>query len=275
MIYGKFNKNIKYMDNVIITNDGLFIQEYNEDLEVLETNRIVKDLSFYYKNYVELSPDLTFGGLLNTLEPHINNLEEHFMADTRRWPLKPFFDCMKNDITEDLKFTEVNFSWIYEYYEHLNRRSGIVEKTMDEYIYLTAFGNDNDRYSISFIELNNLKNIPVKINNRCKVYGTDRKTIILEFDKDIRLNEFISALLSEITLSGSPERMKNQLDFLIKERFNYDESELILWEDIQLEWLDKELETAISEEEHEWAERVRLKIEEVEKKKENYEKKKK
>lgn len=255
------------MENIIISNDGIFIREFNDNLECWETNKISEELSYYYKDSVKLDPNLTFGGLFAQLEPYLFKLEEHFMSETRKWPLKPFFDAIKGEIKEDLNFTEIQFSWSYDYFEYLDRKTGKTEKSLDNYIHLGALGVVDEHgignYSLSFVELNNIKNVPVKIIKECKISGKDRKTI-LEFEREMNLYEFIGALFNEITFYGSPTKAQEQLDIL-NERCNkvYDESELIPWEDIQLEMLEEELLEALAEEDYEWAERVRLEMEKV------------
>jgi hypothetical protein len=258
------------MENIIISNDGIYTREFNDNLGIWETTKISEELSYYYKDFVELDENLTFGGLFAQLEPYISKLEDHFMGDTRKWSLKPYFDWIKEDITEDLGFIQIQFSWVYQYYEFLDRKTGKTNKSLDEWVHLNALGNHDEHgicdYSISFTELNNLKMVPVKIIKECQISGVDRKSPILEFERDINLRDFIACLLKEITFNGSPERMREQLSVL-NERCNesYDESELIPFKTIQLEWLEEELNDALGEEDYEWAERVRLEIEKVKK----------
>lgn len=256
------------MDNIIIKNDGLFIRKFNDNLKIMEVLPISEEISFYYRDLVELAPDLTFGGLFQTLEPYLVKLENHFLAETGKWPLLPFFEAIKGDMTEDLNFTEIQFSWSYDYFEYLDRKTGKTEKSLDHYIHLGALGvvdeNGVGNYSLSFVELNNIKNVPVRIIKDCQIFGMDRKTPILEFEKEMNLHDFIGALFNEITFYGSPARAKEQLEVL-NERCNieYNEEDLIPWENIQLEMLNGELEEALGEEDYEWAERIRLEIEKV------------
>ncbi len=257
------------MENIIITNDGFFVQEYNSNLNILEVLPISEELSYYYSNLVELSPDLTFGGLFKTLEPYIHKLEDHFLADTRKWPLLPYFEAIKSDVKEDLGFMAIQFSWSYDYWEHFDRKAGKIEKYLDNYIHLNGLGEDPEHgiinYSLSFVELNNIKNVPVKIIRECQIYGTDHKTIVLEFEKDIKLRDFIGGLLHEITFYGSPDQMKEKSNILLERSKNFDISESISWESIQLQWLAEELGEALEEEDYEWADRVRKEIEKVSK----------
>jgi hypothetical protein len=258
------------MEGVILTNNGILTNKFNDNLNVMETLPISESLSYYYNDYVNVSDDLTFGGLFSILEPYIDVLEEHFMADTLKWPLKPYFDLIKEDIDEDLKFKEIQFSWNYQYFEYDDRRTGKKEKSLEEYVHLNAIGESDEygicNYSLSFVSLNNIKDVPVKILKDCKIYGMDRETLLLEFDKEIKLKDLISSLLHEITFYGSPERNKEQLEILT-ERLDhqYDESELVSWKDMELEFLNDELNEALSEENYEWAERVRLEIEKIKK----------
>jgi hypothetical protein len=258
---------IYIMENIIISGDGIFVREFNENLKIVELVPISEELSYYYRDVVELSDDLTFGGLFAQLEPYLDKFESHFLAETRKWPLQPFFDAIKGDVKEDLNFTEIQFSWTYDYYEYSNRKTGEVEKSLDEYIHVGALGqvdeNGVGNYSISFVELNNIKNVPVKIIKDCSISKKYEKSPILEFEKEMNLRDLIGALFHEITFYGSPERTKEQLEILSEKCDIGEESGMIPWENIQLEWLEEELEEALEVENYEWAQRVRIEIEKL------------
>jgi len=257
------------MENLIIKKEGIFTHEFNENLKITEVVPLSQPLSYYYRDLVELEPDLTIGDLFQVLEPYLPKLEDHFRSETRGWPLQPFFESIKGEVEEDLKFTEIQFSWTYQYFEYLDRKTGITDKSLENYIHISALGetdeNGIENYSLSFIKLNNIKGVSVKIIKKTQICnGYSAKDPILEFEKGMNLFEFLGALFHEITFYGSPERAQEQLKIL-DERCDqiYGDSELIPWETIQLEMLEEELVEALEIEDYEWAERVRLEIERI------------
>lgn len=258
---------------ITIHKDGIYTKEFNENLNIEDFTRIGYDIEYYYKDEIQLEDGLTLGQILNVLEPYISKLEEHFASDTKKWPLQPFFDAIKRDVKEDMMLKEIHLAWCYQYFENPDRKTGTIDKTLDEYIDLYAVGESGEKYSIEFIELNNIKNVPVKIITDVKLYdGYANKLPIIEFTKNMTLRDFIGSLLFELTFYGTPENAQKQLEMLneISEKIKTgDKSELVPFETLQLQWLEDELQTALEEEDYEWAQRVKNDIELLKEKMEN------
>jgi len=272
------------MEIITIQNNGLFIKSFNENIKNYESSEVTSDIKYHYNDIVEFGEDLTLEGLFNTLEPFVDILNDDFSADTRKWPLKPFFDSIKNDPKEKTEIKEVKFEWINECISYVDRKTGKQKSTLYNSLQMCGVGmnskNEPEHYSLGFISLNDIKYAKLHAIKECSIEQYDSDTrerkIILEYEKDITLRELISTLLYEITFYGSPENMKQEEDHLKEmlkksdeefaqmiEENSFEKSTVI--EDFQIEMLKDELQEALDEENFEWAKRVKEKIEQIQK----------
>lgn len=269
------------MEKLIINNEGIFVQVYNDNLKRVELERVTSEIQYHYNDLLELSDDLTFGKLFEALEVFLDEFDRDFMADTRKWPLKPYFDWVKKDKKdEEQNLTEIFFEWVNDCMTTLDRKSGKNQTTWSSYLAMSALGKDESgeiiTYSTSFVDLCDLKDLPVKIRKICTLdeynsnSGETKK--LFEYDSEVTFREFLSALFHEITFYGSPDTQKEERDEIFgKENFFDGMTEEEMMEqstpfyEIQLEWLDEELKEALAEENFEWAKRVQDEIDLVKK----------
>ena len=260
---------------ITLNKNGLFTSEYDDNLKINKLTPI-ENLRYHYNDILVLSPGLTYGEVMSVLESHKDILETDFIADTRGWPLQPYFDWIKEEKTEDLDFKHIDFEWINDCHSYMDRKRGVKETNLWTYLSMGAKGNDGINYSLSFTSMNNLKDVPVVLTKECdlSIFDSEKGEMVnlLKYTHETKLREFIAALLSEITFYGDPENIKKQKEELVErsdELENLTPEELVEattpWEVVQLGWLEDELKEALTEENYEWAGRVRDEISKVQK----------
>lgn len=269
-------------DFIQLQKDGFYISEYNENLKKTELIKIENPFWYYYNHELVLGENIVYGDIFTNLEPYLGKLEEHFLADTKGWEMQDWFDEIKKEKTkEEVKFFEIRFSWYIDAFIHFDRKTSQNENSFDKYLSFSAIAKsteneiEEENYGISFIDIQNLRDIPVTFDRKCEIIlwnpETKKRDNIFEFDTGITLREFIACLFHEITFYGSPKSTKNEwkkLEENIEEYNQYDkddETKFIPFSKIKLEWLEKELEEALSEENFQWAENVRKEIDQIKK----------
>lgn len=270
------------IDTIHLRKDGFYISEYNENLKQTEWISINKPFWYYYNHELVLEQGITFGAIFMQLEPYLDKLEEHFLAETRGWNMKVWFDELKKEKTkETVRFFEIRFNWHIDTFFYFNRKTNQNENSLEKYLSFSAMAksekreNGEEKYGISFMDIQNLRDVPVVFNKHCDISiwnkETKQKDVLFEFEEGITLRQFIACLFHEITFHGSPETTREDFKSLketIEETEKLDpndESHFIPFSKIRLEWLEEELKEALSEENYQWAENVRKEIERVKK----------
>lgn len=267
-------------DMIQLKKDGFYISEYNENLQQPTLIKIDKPLWYYYNHELTLDEGITYGDLFSNLEPYLDKLEEHFLAETRGWKMQLWFEEIKKNKTKDeVQYFEIRFTWHFDTFIYFNKKTNQNENSLSKYLSFSAMAkseeieNEEDRYSTSFIDIQNLRDLPVVFDKHCEISVWDSETkksdSLFKFEENITLRELIACLFNEITFYGDPESTDEQKEKL-NERFKEyeeldknDETKFIPFSKIKLECLEKELEEAISEENFEWAENVRKEIKKV------------
>ena len=269
------------LDIIQLKKDGFYTSEFNENLKKPELVKIENPFWYYYNHQITLDDNITFGDLFSNLEPYLDKLEEHFLAETKGWKMKLWFDEMKKDKTkEDIQFFEIRFSWHFDPFFYLNRKTSQYENSLSKYLSFSAMEKSEEaesgeeRYSTSFSDIQNLRDIPVVFDKNCEItiwnQETKKSDSLFKFEEEITLRDLIACLFNEITFYGDPEstqEQKEKLDESIKEidsADRNDETKFIPFSKIKLERLEKELQEALSEENFEWAENVRKEIKRIE-----------
>lgn len=268
------------LDIIQLKKDGLYISDYNENLKKPELVKIDKPLWYYYNYELTLDDGITYGDLFSNLEPYLDKLEEHFLAETRGWKMKLWFEEIKKDKTKDeVQYFEIRFTWHFDTFIYFNKKTSQNENSLSKYLSFSAMvkseeaENGEDHYSISFIDIQNLRDLPVVFDKNCElsIWNSETKKLdsLFRFEENITLRELIACLFNEITFYGDPESTDEQKEKL-NERFKEyedldknDKTNFIPFSKIKLEWLEKELEEALAEENFEWAENVRKEIKKV------------
>ncbi|WP_415060957.1 hypothetical protein [Flavobacterium sp.] len=265
------------MNEIELRKDGFYILEFNENLEKSEWIKIDQPFWYYYNHQLILEEEITFGEVFLNLEPYLEKLEEHFLAETKGCPMKDWFDEMKKKKTNsEHHFSEIRFYWEADAFSIFDRKTSQYENSLDIYLTFSAIeskGDNEEKYGISFMNFQNFRDVPIALTKDCSIKVFNRETkeykTLFEFEKEISLREFIACLFNEITFFGSPkttkeefEKLENRIETSKKDDRN-DETKFIPFYKIQLEWLEKELEEALSQENFEWAENVTKEIKKV------------
>lgn len=263
------------MDNILLRKDGFYISEYNDNLKQSTLVKIENPLWYYYNHQLVLDEQINFGDIFTNLEPYLEKLEEHFLAETRGWNIRLWFDEIKKEKTkQDIQFFEIRFSWIFDAHEYFNNKTSKYENSLSKYLSFSAMAksqeNEEDHYSTSFMAIQNLRDLPVTFRKECEItlWNKDTKKLdsLFKFEESVTLRELIACLFHEFTFFGDPEDTKKQKELLnhnIEELETIDKndtSKFITSTELQLGWLEKELEQALAEENFEWAENVRKEI---------------
>lgn len=269
------------MLNIIhLKKDGFYISEYNENLKKTEMVKIDRPFWYYYNHELVLDEGITFGDIFTRLEPYLDKLEEHFLAETRGCKMKEWFEEIKKEkIKQDVEFFEIRFSWHFDAFIHFNRKTSRYENNLDKYLSFSVMAKSSEsktgeeKYSTSFMDIQNLRDVPVVFDKQCEISvrnpETKKEDKFFEFEKAVTLRELIACLFNEITFYGSPETTEEASEELeesvkaIDGADRNDETKFIPFFKIKLEWLEKELQEALSEENYQWAENVRKEIERI------------
>jgi len=267
-------------DIIQLKKDGFYAFEYNENLQKATFIRIDRPFWYYYNHELILDEGITYGDVFSTLAPYLDKLEEHFLAETRGWKAKEWFEEINKDKTEgNIQFFEIRFKWHIDALRHFDRKTGKYDNSLTKYLSFSAIAksaereNEEERYATSFMDIQNLREVPLVFDKHCEisVWNTETKQhdTLFEFEDGITLREFIACLFHEITFYGSPKHTKEEFEKLEEsiEEVNgadrNDETKLIPFSKIQLEWLEEELREALSAEDYKWAENVRREIERI------------
>lgn len=262
------------LNTIQIKKDGFYSSEYNENLKKAELVKIDRPFWYYYNHELILDEGITFGDIFLNLEPYLDRLEEHFLAETRGWAMKEWFEELKKDKTEeDVEFFEIRFNWCIDAHTYFDRKTSEYENSLTKYLSFSAMAksaeseNGEERYATSFMDIQNLRDVPVVFDKHCEIsiwnMETKKHDILFEFEDGITLRELIVCLFNEITFYGNPEHAKEQSEELEKRVKETDETKSISFSEIQLEWLEDELQEALSEEDYHWAENVRKEIKRI------------
>lgn len=267
-------------DTIQLKKDGFYISEYNENLKKTELIKIDKPFWYYYNHELILDEGITYGDIFSNLEPYLDKLEEHFLAETRGWKIKEWFEEIKKDKTkEEVEFFEIRFSWNIDTHTYFDRKTSKYDSSLDKYLGFSAMTksaereNGEERYATSFMDIQNLRDVPVVFDKHCEINiwnaETKQHDTLFEFEDGITLRELIACLFHEITFYGNPEHAKEEFEKLeerikeVDETDRNDETKFIPFSKIQLEWLEEELQEALSAEDYKWAENIKKEIKRI------------
>ena len=197
------------MPSVLITKDKIKVRGYNEKI----VNAKVSDLPLYLRFDIELGDDVTFERIFNIVMENEKMFDIIFASSLGGFAINEYFDeflLEPNNDDTDILYLEIGHAtdvWTYE-----------GKKEISHYIDFHGIGKDTT-YSICFTSLNNLKSLPIKINNeiayhnfsyKLKKYRTQMKGI-----QPISVFDFFDAILHEISWHGSPKQRDAQRQELV------------------------------------------------------------
>lgn len=175
---------------------------------------------------VELSPDFTLENLFYFIKQEKDMINIVFYSHIGGFPIEAYIEEIEKDITPNNDYSdldELEMGWYTEYY---------ADNILNSFeIYTALSGNqkkpngDNETYSISFSPLNEIKNIPLRLNKTIIINDDINaskgaiNTILLKSYKNITLYDFLSCILHEISFYGYPgnrDKIIKELDNNIK-----------------------------------------------------------
>ena len=262
-------------DIIQLKKEGFYTSEYNENLKKPELVKIENPFWYYYNHELTLDQDVALGDVFSSLEPYVDKLEEHFLAETRGSEMKAWFEEIKKNKTEDVNFFEIRLSWCINASIYFDRKANKNDNSLEKYLNFSAMKNSTEnesgeeKYDMSFLEIQNLKDVPVVIDKHCCISlwndEAQKEETIFEFEEGVTLRQFIACLFFQITFFGNPSQAKEYWEQLMSNSIEVDEEEANLksYTTIKLEWLAEELQEALSVEDYVWAENIRKEIEKV------------
>lgn len=273
---------------LIITNDKLIYSDYlvdnmgdvvvdNESIFEIEENKLL----YYINEEIRFSNDLTFGrffelllinrDLINIIY-HISlgglNIDEFVYDFYNIEPESKLFHLevswFSDNYVDDIEDTsEMNLTPSFSGYGRLEPETNTTPE--DE--------KGDYGIGISLTKIGELKNVQLKLNNGVKIYNYNEEGINIEFYSDyllFTLNDVIHAILSEITIHGSPQHRENVVNKLagIVEDINTNGIEMVEnvnLDQMKIDSLEFKLEEALKNEEYEKASIIRDKINDIKK----------
>ena len=233
------------MEKLHLKKDGLFTSEKKKFFP------IDKSFSYYLNHYPKIEKGFTVEDLMNFLKNHETEVDNLFLAYTEGFLLEPFSTEMNLPIFKEStsKIGTIEFSWRTD----INnvKEFGKPKFSISEYVILSGFAdNEEQSYSLSFVNLNEIKNAVFKINKNIKYSFTDfgerwdenRKVHTKTFFKGIKhftLQDIIGGFLNEISFYGYPnqsDEIADKLELTVK---NIDISKSSPLEVLQLKWAKK------------------------------------
>ena len=196
---------------------------YNHEKEMEEVNSVIPFLN----EVIEIEKDVTLGDIFNYIEKDKELFDIVFSSHLGHHPIQLYIDdinkeCPKDD-EEDLDYIELR--WFYEHSEYNNKK---YKDEIKVFVDVSAIGDFEDQegfyeegeekpkktgYSIEFIQLRKMKNLPVKINKQLDIYkrnkfgpGKNNEDLIATGEKYFSVYDFFGELLYELSFVGDPEK---------------------------------------------------------------------
>src|SRR5690606_18683458 len=131
------------------------------------------------------------------------------------------FEEIKEDKTEeDVKFFEIRFKWYTDAFRYFDRRTGEYDGSLTRYLSFSAMAksaereNGEERYATSFIDIQNLRDILVVFDKRCKIsvwnIETRQHDTLFEFEDDITLRDLLPVYFAKSRfMVGQRKRRRN------------------------------------------------------------------
>ena len=239
----------------------LYTDNANETQEIYPA-----DIPAHLGDVVELGEFVTFSRVFDLIVDNSALFNTIFANDLGHYPIEQFLEeynkpVSRIDTSFDLEVHIVCQAHNYrdysdfEYYVSF-QGLGILEDDPES--------DEPYGIALSFASLNELKTKYIRINNQVQVYTYTEEGSIEQspvYESDIRLYDFFSAILNEISFFGDSDSRDRVSDDVLRsaEAADSGEEELIPMEGIQAQW-DKELKEAEQEEEHRRLEEVKDKI---------------
>lgn len=211
---------------------------------------IDRPISYYLYHFPKMGKGFTVEDLMHLLKAYETDIDFLFQADTRGFLLQPFFEDINlpEDTEKESKISELEFSWDVSVYN--KKEFGKPLYSVGDYVHISGIVKDEkEKYSLSFTQLNQIKNATFKLNKKYKIsylnigeiWDEDQKhenTVFFKGIKEFTLQDFIGAFLNEISFHGYPENRNEQAKELdeIMEIHESGNGKTYSWDETQLKF---------------------------------------
>ncbi len=272
---------------IIINNGSIDVIRWNLDLRINQTEPITSEkFPWHYDDTVEFAEDLTVEGFMHALEPFFDIIDSQFIAYTRDYKIREYYNQMfmplkeplKDDAYDDNEISHVELYWASEITEYEDLSAGKTD--IDFELYASFHGvskSDGPNYGLSMSPINEWKHYLIKLNHNihCTKFqnnpGKPSEFItVFKADKLFRLHDVLRYFFFELTWYGYPSDAKEFSDHLVEISENINEADFVEFDIDQMliDSLETELQTAIEEDNFEGASRIRDRIALIKEKKE-------
>lgn len=179
---------------------------------------------------VVLNEKVTFGHIMAFLATNIEMTNFIFAGTMGGSDFKPFYDDMLNKPVEKGIVKEGEYLEVYSYPDiwKFKKSSKITYRGCNGIHIIKGKGKRRETWSLSFLKLNVLKNMPIRINHQFTVVVNDTtiprtkvalmkalQPILVAELEDFRLYDFLWTMLYEISWYGPPEKRDEQGDKIL------------------------------------------------------------
>lgn len=193
-------------DNIYKTDFSIADLKSTDDLEIISEEEILYHLS----DFIELGESVTFGRFFEIISLNKDLIEKIYHSCLGGYSLTPFMFEIEDipDRKNNLDYVEICWS---------------CDKYDDEFNISSSFhgigskdNGEEETYAIEFTPLNNLKNLPLRLNTNLSYFvlpkgkGKKAKDVYLG-DRYFTLYDVLYAILFEITFNGDPKNRNSRL----------------------------------------------------------------
>jgi len=237
---------------LLITNQGIFYEEWGDNIKEKIVTPLPKGIHHYYANSVLFADDLTLGGFLNTMYKYKEIIEDDFTSYMHGLNLQPFYDQLQKDSDDQVHYSSIILK--HSCSINVHQVNGKKRNYVNAWNYTVGVNNSTTfpTLSLSLDNLHNLKHLPFGLDSIYNLWS------INPFDQDVllaaelihyfTLHDIIAAVMTDMTYCGYPGDDLSDCDWdQIKP------IEQLIEEDLQITLQSKknELNLALSEEKYE------------------------
>jgi hypothetical protein len=281
---------MEYEDVIVFTKKGLKLRTEDENLKV----QVLIDIPVYgdcgewgtpdhinycYDQDVEFEEGLTVEDFMNCLQPYFDTIDSHFIAYTRGYKIKQFFDLMQKPSVRnsDDRVSHIELHWISEISQYNNLAEGKMEIDFGYYGSYHGVPTNKDDYYIgySLSPINDWKHLQFKINSemKCTTFINGKRQTLFIADKKWKLYDVIRHFFYELTWHGSPTQVDELVEDLSKksEEIMSGEAELVELDlnDFIIKGLERDKEEELKKENFEGVKRIQDEIDRLKKENES------
>ena len=207
-----------------------------------------------YENHILRIDNATLENFFDVIMPKKSYINTYLSG----LDLTPFYDELKKPASDKTVIVKLI----------IEKRKEIWDEDTDIYCDFYGMSNEKDdnAYSLSFTQINNIKHCVLEISDEYKIFDYNKK----EFDKSessdgITLKECIACIIDDISFHGYPSDRDEKRDEVldVAERIDKGEEKFYTMEEVQLKLYESLMEDYVEEENYEKAAETQKKIEEL------------